>query len=102
MLSDNACTTGVIVQELIQGAKDRKELKIVEDLCRVLNVVEPSLDTFVKAGYLGFSLKKKGYTIPTIDLLIAQVCIENNLALFTFDKHFVHISRTSKLKLYKF
>ena len=40
------------------------------------------------AGDLDASLRKKGITIPPMDVIIAQVCLHHKVSLFTLDEHF--------------
>ena len=47
---------------------------------------------------MGFSLSRKGFTIPLTDLVIAVQCLENNLELMTSDKHFNIIAEHTPLK----
>ena len=50
------------------------------------------------AGDLDASLRKKGTTIPPMDVIIAQVCLHHKVFLFTLDEHF---SSVSGLKLFE-
>jgi predicted nucleic acid-binding protein len=44
------------------------------------------------AGDLDVSLHKKGITIPPMDVIIAQVCPNHKVFLFTLDEHFRSVS----------
>jgi predicted nucleic acid-binding protein len=50
------------------------------------------------AGDLDASLRKKGITIPPMDVIIAQICLHHKVSLFTLDEHFRSIS---ELKFFK-
>ena len=52
-----------------------------------------------KASEIYFTLFKKGIVIPDPDILIASICIINNLPLATFDEHFKRLTELG-LKLY--
>jgi len=41
-----------------------------------------------QAYELGFSLRRKGLTIPTVDLIIAALAIENKSLLLHYDEHY--------------
>jgi predicted nucleic acid-binding protein len=56
-------------------------------------------DTHFNAGILGYELARKGHTLSAIDLLIAQITIENDASLMTFDEHFKVIAKHTKLQL---
>jgi predicted nucleic acid-binding protein len=55
--------------------------------------------TYLQAGELGYRLARKGQTMSTVDLLIAQIAIENGLSLMTYDDHFETIAGHSPLVL---
>ena len=40
------------------------------------------------AGDLDVSLRKKGVTIPPMNVIIAQICLHHKVSLFTLDEHF--------------
>ncbi len=84
--------------ELAQGVKsDDEKSKILSTLSQ-LKYAEMSKAHWFKAGDLSASLRKKGFTIPLSDILIAVIALENNLSLFTLDSHFKDISG---MKLHK-
>jgi predicted nucleic acid-binding protein len=39
-------------------------------------------------GDLDALLRKKGITIPPMDVIIAQVCLHHKVSIFTLDEHF--------------
>ena len=80
-----------VIFEIKRGLRpaDRKGLlPLFEALIR-LSVDETVWD---KAGDLDASLRKKGITIPPMDVMIAQVCLHHKVSLFTLDEHFRSIS----------
>jgi len=69
-------------------------------LKRHLEVIYPDNRDYDKAIELMTKLLKKGTPIPTIDLLIASICINHGFILRTKDKHFEKISEIEpKFKL---
>ena len=44
-------------------------------------------------GDLDAALRKKGITIPPMDVIIAQVCLHHKVFLFTLDEHFRSVTR---------
>jgi predicted nucleic acid-binding protein len=97
--SGRAVYTGVIALELINGAKSRKEVSILYDAFDAMNCITVTDMTFLSAGRMGYELARKGYTLSTVDLLIAQVAIENDVSVMTHDEHFSTMARHSALKL---
>ena len=65
----------------------------------VIAVVDPHPESYRLAGQFGYSLAKKGHTMGLVDLLIAQLAIENGLRLLTLDNHFEVIQKYSLIDL---
>src|SRR5664280_1182033 len=79
-----------IYQEVLQGSKTITEFNKLKKY-------------FEKAAYMNFTCRRAGITIrSTIDLLIAQTAIENNLYLLHKDEDFTNIAKIiPELKVYK-
>jgi len=95
-----AAYSGMIALELIRGAKATKEHKTLENLFQSITRFDEQSGSHFQAGHLGYTLARKGLTMGTVDLLIAQIAIDHNLLLFTQDHHFRAIAKHSALKLY--
>ncbi|MEJ2696150.1 MAG: PIN domain-containing protein [Candidatus Sulfobium sp.] len=98
--SGRAVYTGIIALELINGAKGRKELEVLTDAFDAMRCIPVRETTFLSAGTLGYGAARKGNTLGAVDLLIAQIAIENGLLLMTYDEHFSVIARHSPLTLF--
>ena len=94
-----AVGSGIIFLELIRGGKTIKELNYLNDLYEVIDMIDPNPQSYLLAGRLGYALARKGHTLSVVDLLIAQLAMEKNLALLTLDKHFQVIKKYSSLRL---
>ena len=97
LLEGRAATTGIILTELLQGAKLEKEFEAILSIVSAVPVLEATLDTWVQAGRISFGLRRKGITIPTTDLVIATVAIQNECQVFSLDPHF---NKIPNLKLF--
>lgn len=86
-----AVGAGVVLTELLQGARDEQSMKKIEDLFDTLPLLDIGLDTWKAAGKLANRYKRKGIVLPLPDVLIAQLCIENAAFLLTTDRHFERI-----------
>lgn len=86
--SKRILTTGIIMAELLQGARSAKEEEYVAELLNGIPAVEVTAALWTKAGRLSCSLRRKGITLPLSDIAIATVAIEHNLSVFTLDGHF--------------
>ena len=89
---------GLVLTELLRGARLEKEFKLIAESMTALPFLETTLTTWIETGRIGYSLRRKGVTIPTTDLVIASIAIENNCLVFTLDPHFNEIPH---IKLYK-
>ncbi|MBM9547801.1 VapC toxin family PIN domain ribonuclease, partial [Leptospira sp. 201903074] len=56
----------------------------------------------ILAAQLRNDLAKKGITVASIDILIAQIAISNNLILASYDSDFEKIAKNSKLRTLNF
>jgi hypothetical protein len=97
--SGRAVYSGIIALELINGAKGQKELQALDDVFDAMHCIAVNEATFMNAGKLGYRVARKGQTLSAVDLLIAQIAMENDLALMTFDEHFGVIAKLSPLVL---
>ena len=93
-----------IYQEILQGSLNEKEfytLKSYLDNFIFYDLKNGRL-SFSEAAKIYFTCRKKGVTVrSTIDLLIAQTAIENNLSLLHNDSDFDNIAGViSELKIY--
>ncbi|MBE3113837.1 MAG: PIN domain nuclease [Actinobacteria bacterium] len=92
-----------IYQELLQGTKTEKDFNLLK---RYMNsqrffYLKNGKDSYAKAAKIYFDCKKKGLNISsTIDCIIAQICIENNLYLLHNDKDFEMMSQVININFY--
>jgi hypothetical protein len=83
--------TGIIIAELLQGIKNPKEEHIISELLTGIAILEADTAMWIQAGKLSASLRRKGVSLPLTDVAVAALAIENNLSVFTLDKHFEQI-----------
>lgn len=93
-----------IYQELLQGVdeeKDHTELKKYLDTQSFYHL-QNGRDSFSAAADIYRKCRKGGFTVSsTIDCLIVQIAIENNLSLLHNDSDFDHIGKIiRKLQIY--
>ena len=93
-------TTGIIVQEVLTGIKEKRTRNSVKkDLERFITVM-PSLGTHVQAAELFDGCRKKGKTLRSIvDCLVAALAIEYDLAVLQSDRDYEHIAQVFPLKI---
>jgi len=95
---DQSATTGIIILELLQGTKTKKEYEEIFSDLSALHYFKENREIWKKASLLGFELRRKGITIPSTDLLIASISLYYNLNILHADNHFEIIKLHSNLK----
>jgi len=93
-----------VYQELLQGSANEQEYKLLKDYLTTLPFygLRSGNESFENAALMYMNCRKKGITVrSTIDLLIAEIAIENDLYLFHNDNDYTNISKMCKiLKIY--
>ena len=94
---DRIVICGPVIFEIkrVLRSTDRKNILPLMDALIRLSVDEAVWDN---AGELDAILRKKGITIPPMDVIIALICLHHKVSLFTLDEHFRSIS---ELKFYE-
>lgn len=82
---------GMVLAEILQGIRAKKEAGIVKESLKKLPYLEVTWDAWEKAGELSRDLRRKGITIPLSDLIIASIAILGGYAVLTIDPHFQHV-----------
>ena len=107
-VSKNGIIFGInnfIYQEILQGASTEKEFKLLNQYLSSQKFYELNYGTksYENAAKIYYLCRKKGVTPrSTIDLLIAETAIENNLFLLHDDNDFTEIAFiVGELKEYK-
>ncbi len=100
---EDLAVADIILTETLQGIKDDIEYREVkESLLSFPLYSMKGIDSYIAAAELYRKCRKKGFTVrSTVDLLIAQIAIENDLILMHNDKDFDAIANVSGMKVYK-
>jgi len=85
---DQICCIGMVLAELIQGARSAEEIRALKDFTHVFTFLEESPKLWEKAGELSFLLKKSGWQTGLSDCYIATVANKNKAGILTLDNHF--------------
>ncbi len=78
---DEAVTCGIVVVEILRGAKDDKMFKLLKETLLSLPQIPINNEVIEKAAQWGYTLDKKGKTISTTDLFIASAASEKAVVL---------------------
>ena len=93
-----------VYQELLQGARNKQEYELLREYLPTLPFYDLRYgkQSFEDAALLFMTCRKKGITLRnTLDFIIAEIAIENNLYLLHDDTDYTNIAKIYKnLKLY--
>jgi predicted nucleic acid-binding protein len=98
---ERVMTTGLVLQELLQGFNGPRAQEQIVDRFADLPLIVPDREDHVAAAALRIQCRKKGVQVETIDALLAQLCIRHELVLLTTDEDFGHVARHSDLRLWE-
>jgi predicted nucleic acid-binding protein len=93
-------TTGLVLQELLQGFSGPKNGELIIDRFAPLPLLVPDRQDHIEAAELRNHCRRRGVQVGTIDALLAQLCIRHDLTMLTTDKDFRSVARHSALKLW--
>ena len=93
-------TTGVVIVELITGARDLKEQHILRDLLSPVPFLRVSEPVWWEAGEYRYAMRRKGFAASLPDVVIATVAIYYDVELFSLDRHFLEIAKFIPLRLF--
>jgi hypothetical protein len=94
----------VIYMEVLQGAKTERDYNALKKYLdtQTFFQLKRGKDSYAEAARMYFKLRQKGVTVKsTMDCLIAEVAIENDLFLFHNDQAFSRISNEFPLKIWE-
>jgi hypothetical protein len=98
--NDIVITTGLILQELLQGfTPGRARAQIIERFANV-PLASPDRDDHIAAADLRNTCRRAGVQIGTIDALIAQLAIRHDHTLLTTDRDVRRAARHIDLRLW--
>ena len=99
---ERVCSTGIILAELMQGAKSEKEISILADFPQVFSFIPEAQKLWLDAGRLAFNLRRKGLTIGLSDCYIAVAAASIRVQVATLDSHFNALCKPARITLFEF
>ena len=94
---DGIFLTGNILQELLDGLRDKKEFDRLVKHLEPFPLISLERETYVAAAELRQRCRAKGVQVGPIDCLIATACIQESYPLLTADRDFLRIAQHSVL-----
>ena len=93
-------TTGLILQELLQGFRGPKARDAILSRFSVLPFLVPDRDDHVRAAELHIACRQKGLQVGTIDVLLSALCLRYELTMLSTDVDFRRIARVRPLSVW--
>jgi predicted nucleic acid-binding protein len=97
---DSIVTTGLILQELLQGFAGPRDRKQIVERFAALPLLIPDRRDYIDAAEFRNLCRRSGVQIGTIDALLAQLCIRHDLTLLTTDGDFTLAAKHSALRIW--
>jgi predicted nucleic acid-binding protein len=99
--ADAVVTTGLVLQELLQGFNGPRSVAAIVERFQALPLIHPDRQDHIAAAEVRNVCRRSGVQIGTIDALLIQVCGRHDLTLLTTDQDFVHAARYVPVKLWR-
>ena len=93
-------TTGLILQEILQGFSGPRARDAILDRFRALPFLTPDRSDHIDAAALRNRCRRNGIQIGTIDALLAALCLRHGLSILTTDADFRRIAEVSPLSVW--
>lgn len=99
--SDAVVTTGLVLQELLQGFSGPRAAAAIIDRFAALPLVAPDRSDHIGAAEVRNACRRAGVHLGTIDALLIQLCGRHELTLLSTDNDFVHAARHVPFELWR-
>ena len=93
-------TTGLVLQELLQGFHGPKAHDAIVERFSALPLLVPDRADHVEAADLRNACRRQGIQVGTIDALLAQLCRRHDLVMLTTDRDFELMAPHGDLRLW--
>ena len=98
--ADQVFTTGLVLQEVLQGFAGPKNRDELVERLSVLAFLQPDKQDHIAAAGIRNSCRRRGVQIGTIDALLIQLCQRYDLTLLTTDQDFQAASQHVDVRLW--
>jgi predicted nucleic acid-binding protein len=93
-------TTGLVLQEILQGFAGPKAQAQILDRFSAVPLLVPDREDHIRAAELRNLCRRTGVQVGTIDALLAQLCIHHGLTMLSTDNDFNRIAGHCPLKIW--
>ncbi len=98
--ADAVVTTGLILQELLQGFSGPKAKDAIIERFGALPLIQPDRQDHVAAAEVRDTCRRSGVQIGTIDALLIQLCGRYEMTLLSSDNDFANAARHVPFRLW--
>ena len=98
--ADQVFTTGLVLQELLQGFAGPKDRAQLVERLSALAFLQPDREDHIEAADVRNSCRRRGVQVGTIDALLIQLCRRHDLIMLTTDQNFHAASQHVEFKLW--
>ena len=98
--ADSVVTTGLVLQELLQGFSGPKAKEAIIERFGALPLIQPDRQDHVAAAEVRNACRRVGVQIGTIDALLIQLCGRYEMTLLSSDKDFANAARHVPFRLW--
>jgi predicted nucleic acid-binding protein len=93
-------TTGLVLQELLQGFTGPKAKADIIDRFAAIPLIAPDRADHIAAAELRNTCRRGGVQVGTVDAILAQLCMRHKLSLLSTDNDFRNMARHIELKVW--
>jgi len=98
--ADAVVTTGLVLQELLQGFSGPRDTVAVIERFGALPLIQPDRQDHIAAAEVRNLCRRNGVQVGTIDALLMQLCGRFELTLLSTDKDFANAAPYIPFKLW--
>jgi predicted nucleic acid-binding protein len=98
--ADQVFTTGLVLQELLQGFSGPKSRNQLIERFAALAFLQPDREDHIEAAEVRNACRRNGVQIGTIDAVLIQLCLRHDLVLLSTDNDFRSASKHVKFRLW--
>lgn len=98
--ADQVFTTGLVLQELLQGFGGPKARSQLIERFAALAFLQPDREDHIEAAGIRNSCRRRGVQIGTIDAVLIQLCVRHDLVLLSSDNDFRSAVKHVKFRLW--
>ena len=96
---DRVVICGVIYAEILRGLQDPTVRERRARQLLALQSVETPPELWRKTAEMAQAQDRRGHPVPLTDVHVAALCVENEFALWTTDRHFDRIPGVSRYRV---